>query len=86
MGLIHSRTQRVTDRDGEKNQTKTLVNVTEEKNKVKKSKISNVTLQEEASCHRLQEVIAWPPWYTVCTEAAATWRSTPYALSLTHRC
>ena len=40
MGLIHSRTQRVTDRDGEKNQTKTLVNVTEEKNKVKKSEIT----------------------------------------------
>ena len=40
MGLIHSRTQRVTDRDGEKNQTKTVVDVKEEKNKVKKSKIT----------------------------------------------
>ena len=41
MGLIHSRTQRVTDRDGDKNQRKTLANVKKEKNKVKKSKIHN---------------------------------------------
>ena len=40
MKLINSRTQRVTDRDGEKNQTKTVVDVKEEKNKVKKSKIT----------------------------------------------
>ena len=40
MELINSRTQRVTDRDGEKNQTKTVVDVKEEKNKVKKSKIT----------------------------------------------
>ena len=40
MGLIHNRTQRLTDRDGEKNQINTLVNVKEEKNKVKESKIT----------------------------------------------
>ena len=39
MELIN-RTQRMTDRDGEKNQTKTLVKVKKEKNKVKKSKIT----------------------------------------------
>ena len=34
------RTQRMTDRDGEKNQRKTLVNVKKENNKVNKSKIN----------------------------------------------
>ena len=81
----NSRTQRMTDEMKKKNQRKTLANVKREK-KVKKSKISNVTLQEAASRRRLQEVIAWTPWFTVCTEAAATRQSTPYALSRTHRC
>ena len=40
MELINSRTQRMTDRDGEKNQTKTLVKVKKEKNKVKKCTIT----------------------------------------------
>ena len=39
MELINSRTQRMTDRDGEKNNRKT-VNVKKEKNKVKKSTIT----------------------------------------------
>ena len=45
MELINSRTQRMTDRDGEKNNRKT-VNVKKEKNKVKKTYLTKFSKVE----------------------------------------